>query len=359
MKKSTNKIRKIQINLGLKKARHNRERKLIRKKIRHNNLSLKIRDSRSRKFIKSPKSSVHNEYNAPEVFSLLDDPEVVIDYFEEARKSLQEGIPVKYNLENIKRMGPETLIYLCALVNEDTYTQRTALQGNTPNDPELKKMFAKAKFYNFVKSPFTSKKYEEDIFDGMIHKVTRRKVESELAGEVVKSAIMHTFGIDEVKSQPSFQILIECMSNSWNHASLDRSIEEYNWWLLAYKESESKITKFCFLDLGIGIFDSLDAKFDANALGAFIRFFVPKNHKDTLNKIIGGDKQTSTMLPERGRGINNIFRLASSNPTISNFTMLSNDVFARVGYNIPAEITYLSSAFGGTIYYWELIPRNV
>ncbi len=64
----------------------------------------------------------------------------------------------------------------------------------------------------------------------------------------------------------------------------------YNWWLLSYKEPETKITKFCFLDLGIGIFDSLEKKYNENALSALFKSLInPTDNSATLKKIFSGE----------------------------------------------------------------------
>ncbi len=338
--------------------RHEKKREIKRKKLRLAKEKQKIKERLVKKFDKTPKKIPHENCKAPELFSVTQEPVSVIKYFEQAGRAFQNKLPVIFDLSLVKEMDTATLTLLCARVSDKKFVNGNLLKGNVPQVPELKEMFVQSGFYNFVISRVSSSGHLKDEYGELIHRVTRKKVESELAGKVCLSAISHTYESDSLKIQNLYKIVIECMANTWNHASGGQADEEYNWWLLAYKEKNTNITKFCFLDLGVGIFGSLDQKYKKKSMPRrLLQFFVPDDNIKTLQQIFSGDVKTSTNKPERGRGINNIYNLVKGEAGIRNFSLITNNVHSKIGYNTPDQIITISQDFPGTLYYWELVPN--
>lgn len=356
----TIKRKRFAIRQSKRKFLHEQERKIIRKKIKYNNLPAYFKKKRNTNFLKNTQSVKHQTIKITETFSLLTNTDKTINHFNSIKDNLIKNIPVYLDISEVSIMGPETLTYLCAFINEPTITHRTALKGNIPINNELKEMFNRSGFFSHVHPYNSQNNVSNDIHGELIHQITRKQVESELAAEVIKSAIKHTFNSDDITNQKVYPILIECMANTLNHAHYGQKEKIYNWWLLAYKEQETRVTKFCFLDLGVGIFGSLEQKFKENKLAELINWFVPSKNKTTLTKIFQrGERITSTVhLSGRGQGLNYIYRLVKEDRSIKNFTLISNDILARIGYNKPDEILKLHENFDGTMYYWELIPEN-
>lgn len=345
-----------------RKRRFKYELKRKRKKLilKRKNIIPKITQKRARNFINNPNKSKKEILTAPNTFSLIDDPLTVISFFEKAKKILAKGMPVYFNLSEITAMGPETLTYVCALYNDSAFTNGTPFRGNAPNDKRLNEMFDKAGFYDFVKPDIPRSNYIKDSNSKLINRVIREKVEPKLAADVVTSAMKHTFDIEQfiVKKQGNYIILIESMANTLNHANYGQNDEVFNWWLLAYKEPITKITKFCFLDLGVGVFESLGRKYRNNSLkDIFKKLVIPTDNKRTLSQIFGGEKKTSSDLPGRGHGLKTIYQIVKHDKYIKNFTLLSNDIKAKIEYNTVDRIEKINTNFRGTLYYWELIPN--
>ncbi len=220
-------------------------------------------------------------------------------------------------------------------------------------------MFLKAGFMDFVKPDRDiSSKLNEDVWGKLIHKLKRDEVEGPLAGRICLSAMEHTYGSKDFSKQNFYPILVECMANTHNHAG-DR-LQECNWWLLAYKEPETKITKFCFLDLGMGIFESLRKKYGKGSIPDKLKFYDPAaSNKKTITQIFSGVKKTSTTGQQgRGEGLGYIYRLVKKDKTIGKFTLLSNNVTVKIGYNANDIVKSLQPDFEGTMYYWELLPNH-
>ena len=359
MRKLSEKQKQYLIRYAHKKHLHEIKRELIRKKKRLVKIQPKKIERRNKKFINNPKKVDHHESVAPPMFSLLNDSDFVVSFFEDANKFLHNRTPVFFDLKQVTTMGPETFTYFIARIKENDFSGMTPFMGNVPRDQKIREMFAKAGFNRYVSSKNGFREIDSDSLGSLIHMNTRNEVEPELAGKVCASAMKHTFDTDDFSNQKFYKILIECMANTRNHSNYGEPYDVYDWWLLAYKESNTKVTKFCFLDLGVGIFDSLAKKYTDNKLKWWLKeIFVPLNNQETLRRIFKGERQSSTKLPGRGYGLNNIYNLVKENETIANFTMLTNDIMAKIGYNTTDVIKKNKTNFRGTMYYWELTPAT-
>ncbi len=358
MKRLSFKEKQYNIKHSEKKHAYELDRKKVRKEKRYQRVLKKIEEGNPR-LIKKSQGIEEITCLAPTTFSLLNDPISVISYFEKIEKLLKKGIPVFFNLSNVNVMGLETLMYLCALIKDENITHGTPFRGNVPNVLSIKEMFKRSGFYDNVISGFSSNIEYRDPNDRFINWKSEKKVEGKLAGNVCSSAMKHTFKIEgfDKRVQNYYKMLIECMANTTNHASSETG-KSYNWWIIAYKDFPTMVTKFCFLDLGVGIFGSLENRYKKNTLEKCFSWFKPNNHKKTLEMIFKGNRRTSTVnLEDRGLGLINIYKFVKGNRNINNFTMLSNDIMAKIGYNTPDDIEYIDKDFNGTIYYWELVPN--
>jgi hypothetical protein len=141
MKKGSIKLRDFLERQRIRKFLHEHKRAEIRRKLRLSLLPEKIRLRKDRKLRKHPEKITFEECKAPTEFSLINDPIKVILYFENAKKAFKKHLPVHLDLSEVKDMGPETLTYLCALINDKQFTNRSFLQGTSPKDSVLKQCF--------------------------------------------------------------------------------------------------------------------------------------------------------------------------------------------------------------------------
>ncbi|MBK8424800.1 MAG: hypothetical protein IPL27_01940 [Lewinellaceae bacterium] len=135
------------------------------------------------------------------------------------------------------------------------------------------------------------------------------------------------------------------MQNTNNHAGLTRG--KYDWWLHVYNHPDSFKTSYTFLDLGIGIFESLPAKsFKRN----FLDVLGITSNLDLIPKLFAGEIKSRTARPERGKGIPQVYE-CSQHKAFEKFFLISNDVYADLKSN---ENKILKNKFNGTLFYWEL-----
>lgn len=293
------------------------------------------------------------EVEAPSNFSLIENTEAVLHFFKENKKLLASRKQVGFNLRDIKKLTPDAIALLIAKVKDENFTNRLVVRGNSPQKADLKKMFDESGFLEHVRSSWVPERNEKNV---LIHQITNNKVENEIAKDISKRAVAHTFGTGE-KYRPIYEILIECMANTKNHAGMSEG--EYNWWIFEYSNPDTKVTTISFLDLGTGIFNSIPVQsFKRNAMIALKDKtgvdFIPNFNLNLLTDLFEGKISSKTGMEERGQGLPLIYD-RSGNQQIKNFTIISNDVYVK----IPSkESITLKNKFQGTFLYWELHPRK-
>lgn len=282
----------------------------------------------------------------PKYFSFINNTESVLESLEKARRNFLKGHQVEFDLSSIEELTPETIALFLACFLDKNFKRGLNARGNVPRKKELTAIFAESGFFNHVKSTANISGGADNI---LLNKITKFKVENEAAREACKKAVKNTFNND-MKFRPVYEILIECMANTRNHADISGVEGKYNWWLFGYNDTKSKISTFTFLDLGIGIFNSLPVKSFLRDISNKLRF---TSNASLVGKLLGGEITSKTGLKERGLGLPLIFD-HSKNPFIRNFRIISNDVHANLETGINQKLNY---NFAGTFLYWELHPN--
>jgi hypothetical protein len=311
-------------------VRHNRKRK--NKKYIPNKNNSHSQHSKERKPIEN--------IEAPKEFSLINNTEEVLNYFKKARQYLQEGYPIRFDISQINSLTPDAIALQIARIKDHKFHNKSGISGNAPIDPELRKLFHQSGFYNHVQTNGT----KPEIKDTLIHKVTKNKVEPQLAKDACLIGLRHTFQSEEI-FDPMFDVLIEIMQNTNNHAGETRG--EYDWWLHIFNDPDTKVSKYTFLDLGVGIFNSLPAISFKNKLA---KSFGLTHNVDLVKPLFKGDIKSRTARPERGRGIPQVFE-SSQDKGFGKFIMISNDVYVDLK---SMQTKKLNNNFSGTLFYWEL-----
>lgn len=180
-----------------------------------------------------------------------------------------------------------------------------------------------------------------------MHNFSRRKVKPQIAKLACQLGIKHSFNKDII-FEPLYEILIECMSNTNNHAGKGVRAS-YSWWLYVYKNPVGNVTHYSFIDLGVGIYESLPVKGYINK--ALMSLGVISN-TSILPKIFNGEIKSRTADPLRGKGLPQIYS-HSKHKNIQNFKIISNDVYADLTTEKYIKLDY---NFHGTFLYWELHP---
>jgi hypothetical protein len=285
---------------------------------------------------------------APAQFSLVDNPIGVIEYFSRVRQLLISKRNVTFDLSGVSVMTPDAIALLVASVNSSWFKGGSRVSGNAPLDPKAALMFDQSGFYGHVSSrkPLVNRSTKHLL----LHRITRNKVENVEAMNAGKLAVSHLYK-DGRRIRPLYEVLIECMANTNNHAGQGRR-GLYDWWLFVYNDPDRNRSVFTFLDLGVGVFQSLPVR---TFVRATLRTVGLGSNLDLLPKLFAGEISSRTMKAERGKGIPRIHEHASGG-TFTRFTMIANDVYADL---VAGNSFTLRTSFHGTFFCFELEPPKV
>lgn len=292
--------------------------------------------------LKPLKRKKYVDHFAPSNFSLINNCTEVIRYFQEAAKLFQERNQINFNLSEIESLTPDAIAFLVAFIKEPKFTHQLDYKGKSPSNPKFSKMFRDSGFYDYVSSPLPR---QENHKNALIHKITKNRVENTIAKEVCQKAMAHSF-TSKGKFQPLYEVIIECMANTNNHADYKKR-GKYNWWIFQYNDPDSKSTSFSFLDLGVGIFKSLPVQ---THLRKFFNLLGVTSNVNLVPKLFAGEISSRTGLEERGQGMPLIFD-RSQNEKMRAFYLISNNVYADMKAHNYQE---LALEFPGTFLYWEV-----
>lgn len=291
------------------------------------------------------KKGVKN-HPAPSDFSLINNTNEVISYFNEIIKFVQDGQPVNIDTSKITSISPDVIILLISILN-DKQSRKVGLFGNAPLDPLLNKFFIESGLYDFVNS--RGKKVVSAKNKLWKHS-TNNYVRGEIAGEAVLvcKKLFEERNI-QYDTDNIYNLLVEAMSNTFNHA--DKNKSSINWWLYYFIDEVEQVIKYAFIDLGIGIFNS--ASFDSYRKIA--NYLLPGNGllvKPFLEGKIVSSRKTDNEIS--GKGVRQIINCANNNEFI-NFTIITNDqkinIKEKQGHS-------LSVNFDGTFIYFEISYKN-
>lgn len=285
---------------------------------------------------------------APINYSFIENTSEVLGYFKSANKLFSEGHNVNFDIANIENLTPDTIALHVSYITNQYYTKNCLVTGNYPRRSELNTLFTQSGFNRFVNSD--QKKLAKS--DGnYLHRERRYKVEPLIAQSASLQGIRHVFG-NERPYEPLYNVLIECMSNTNNHASISGDDKTF-WWLYVYNDAEKKTTAYSFLDLGVGIFASIErqsyfssflSRFLGNSFGGRYIDLVPDLLAGRIQSRIDEDNEI------RGKGIPQIVD-HSQKEAFKKFFIVSNDVKIDLK---SQESEQLKHPFAGTFLYWEI-----
>lgn len=278
--------------------------------------------------------------SAPEFFSVVENPESVIGYFNHAKRIIRGGNSVCFDMENVTRLTPDAIAFFIAHFKDRTYSNNYILEAKPPSNPQIEEKFNQSGIHKHVSS-----KLAPPPTTGLLHRATDLKVNNVLAKTCGERVSMHCFG-KIVRLKALFAILIELMANTNNHASVNNE-KSYFWWLFVDISTDDKIASITFVDLGVGIFESLHVKRAKSLLSKVIKI---SPNEAIWNKLANGEIGSRTGLGERGKGIPLICEHAK-NDYIRSMKLITNDVYI----DLKADtITTMAESFSGTLYHIEI-----
>lgn len=293
----------------------------------------------------------YTNLEAPKNFSFIDNTNEVLEFFIKCKSLLHKKEKVQCDLSHITSLSSDAIALLAACANDESFLgKRGSIRGNAPKDPVLLRLFIESGFYNHVKSAKKIKSAHKSDMN-LFHQESNYQVQSDVAKRACILGTEHVFGSAKPFSD-LYEMLIESMSNTNNHASHNTKVDHYKWWLYTYNAPGGR-TMYTFIDLGVGIFDSIPVQ----TFKSVQKFLGIVKNEDLVKDLLDGKIKSREKVDNniRGKGIPQI-TTNSSSPRFARACIISNDVKIDLK-NKTAET--LNSDFSGTLLFWELTKGSV
>lgn len=120
--------------------------------------------------------------------------------------------------------------------------------------------------------------------------------------------------------------------------------------LITFYDDEKEIYKCSFIDVGVGIFQSIPVKEYKKK-----KFWKEEHNKDLFKRILDGKIKNVTITEKknRGKGIPLIYKTITQEDSFLRTIVITNDVFACIKGD-KVVFKKLNNPFQGTFYYWEI-----
>lgn len=274
-------------------------------------------------------------------FSFVENTEKLLQKFNNAKEYFKKLRNIKFNLSQITNVTPDAIALYIALCTDKKFINNQSFKGNLPKNEKLKIIFVKCGFFDYVNSKIPKGLGTQQIFNVE----TNKKVEPKIA-----EAICTNINKEE-KNKALYKILIELMANTNNHASgKSNEQEKYHWCFQSYYDDEKEIYKCSFIDVGVGIFQSIPVKEYKKK-----KFWKEEHNKDLFKRILDGKIKNVTITEKknRGKGIPLIYKTITEGDCFLRAIVITNDVFACIKGD-KVVFKKLNNPFQGTFYYWEI-----
>ena len=280
---------------------------------------------------------------APKNFSLISNTNEVLKYFEQAERMFAKGENVGFDISEVDILTADAIALLVANIKDEDFIHGGSYMGTAPDKPELNKLFMESGFLEHVQHGWRANTNKENL----LHKEDNFKVSPSIAKRASLTGIRHVFH-NSRPFEPLYEILIECMSNTNNHADL-ATAGKCKWWLYVYSDPNEKRSSYSFVDAGVGIFKSavvqnkIKRRLKGSALYPNIKL-VPELLSGKLQSRIDKDNEL------RGKGIPQIIDHSRS-PRFKSFYIITNDVKIDLKTGGSEQLNH---SLNGTFLHWEL-----
>lgn len=273
----------------------------------------------------------------PEKFSLISNLDSVLFFAEKCKSIKFSKIKIlELNFSKVNEISDGSMAMILSVIH-DLNIAKIKVIGSLPTNTEAKDQFIKSGFLNFFKTNVESKEKHKNT----ILVQGRDKIDQISTSEVIEVSMETVFGLKS-RNQSLQGILIEMMTNSVNHA-FTKTPKNTKWYLSTFHIEEENKVKFCFVDNGDGILNTIKKK----PFRAITDIFDPESE---IIKAFDGIYGSSTQLKERGTGLLTIKKCYLAN-RIAKLKVISNDLF----YDFETDkVEKLKTKYSGTFYFWEL-----
>ena len=329
------------------RRKHKRE---LRAKHSHDNRLLKYHRLRE----KVTKNISYTSMDAPTNFSILDNRDSVIKYFNTIKRMLNQKEYTQINLRNITSIDLPTLCLLGAfMLDRNTKSKYLKLTSPLSNSAAYR-FFEEAQFENMI-----IKKRRPDFNSGAFLSRREDEVNKEAIGDILTKTVNYFGESNQHRLRDLPPIIIEIVTNTADHANPDNSYT-LPWIVNTYETKNSngnKVKQYCIIDMGVGIYETLIDKANSQQQGRspwWHKIIKRENSQgEFFKQAIPKGLQSRTALRQRGKGIKYIYDTISGDDMYKRFEIITNKAKVNL-VNLGSIEKDSSENLSATIYYWEV-----
>jgi hypothetical protein len=290
---------------------------------------------------------------APEVLSVVRNPEQVASFIEQLRSAFDKRRPVFVVLLHVRELDYDGLVVLLSILVRFK-AKKIPFNGNSPSNKKARRLLDESRFFDHL---LPRKFKDKDTYTlqsaSSIFTHASTCVDSTLGERLIADAAVTVWG-ERRRCSGVQRTLIELMQNTNNHAASSGE-EDKHWWLSVYHNQEKKLVTFSFVDYGVGVFRSLRSKQPNQSFYGALEHLLDKfrfgGEAEVLRQILEGElHRTASGKYYRGKGLPGIYEKYSEGK-IANLAMVTNNVYYNSRTN---EFRKLEHEFQGTFVSWEL-----
>lgn len=203
---------------------------------------------------KATKNISYTSMDAPTNFSILDNRDSVIQYFNTIKHMLNQKEYTQINLRKVASIDLPTLCLLGAFML-DRNTRSEYLEVTSPlSNSAAYRFFEEAQFENMI-----IKKRRPDFNSGVFLSRREDEVNKEAIGDILTKTVDYFGESNQQRLRDLPPIIIEIVTNTADHASPD-SRYTLPWIINTYETKDgngNKLKQYCIIDMGVGIYETL------------------------------------------------------------------------------------------------------
>ena len=311
----------------------------------------KKRVYQSKKGVKSFVGNHDENYQAPDIFSFIENADETIEFFNGILNSIKlcrhSKKSIYIDIKSIKNVTIDAIMYLLTIINnlKMSYRFRIGFSGNMPDNPKLKQLITESGFYKYVR------KENDDpvnINENNLQIVAGDNCNVEFVTRIVDFVSKRCSSKKVIDSL--YSMLIELTSNTEEHAyerkdkkcTDKKGLFNYRWYCYANCCDDKRIS-FSFVDNGRGI---------TTTVKRYIRDIFNNDNRYLISALDGKCHRSRIEKPNRGFGLPTIRALRKNN-YIHNLHIITNKADIIVNENDYTE-NNINNRLSGTLFYWEI-----
>lgn len=277
----------------------------------------------------------------PADFSLISNQQEVLVFFNNCKGvNYRKTKFVYFDFQNVVNIGNGAITILLSIIG-GLQDQNIQVSGNYPDSERAKDFLERSGFLRYFRAKI--KKSNGDSKNAILQR-GRDQTHAKETAKLIHGAMKTVWG-EDYRNTKLQGMLIELMANTVNHAYFKPNHQKGWYFSVDHIEEENKV-RFCFVDNGKGILNTVKIRFKDR----ISKLFNNIDDGELLIEAFNGKFGSRTGLLNRGKGLPMIKKNLEEN-IIKKLKVISNNVVLDFD---KGETIVLEEGFAGTFYYWEL-----